>query len=467
MPVDVGDPTPSLDVPRTVHVVGIGGPGMSPIAIVLAGMGHRVSGSDLTETATVARLRSLGITVHVGHDAANVPAQADLVAVTTAVGDEHLEVRAARSLGIPVVRRTTLLAAITASRRTVAVAGTHGKTTTTSMLSVVLDAAGLRPSFLVGGEVTQLGTSARWDLGEWFVLEADESDGSGFSVPHEAAIVTNVEPDHLDYHGSVERLHAAFASFLSATDGPTVVCADDPVADRLGRGVGAVTYGLATSADMRIVDLSTHRTRSEFDLVRSGSLVGHVVLPFPGVHNATNAAGAITLAVELGVRPSVAIASLAGFGGVGRRFEPRGATAGVTFVDDYAHLPTEVAAAIGAARDGGWDRVVAVFQPHRFSRTEALGAEFANSFTGADLLVLTDVYAAGESPRSGVDGRLVLDAVRAAHPEQTIVYVADRAALARTVADLLREGDLCLSVGAGDVTDLADEVQSLLAAEAS
>lgn len=461
MPV-VGDPTPSLDVPRSAHIVGIGGPGMSPIAIVLAGMGHRVSGSDIAETATTTRLRSLGIDVRIGHDVANVPVDADFVAVTTAVGDDHLEVRAARDRGVPVVRRTTLLAALTASRRTVAISGTHGKTTTTSMLSVILDVAGLRPSFLIGGEVTQLGTSARWDIGDWFVLEADESDGSGFTVPHEAAIVTNVEPDHLEHHGTIDNLHASFGAFLAATTGPTLVCADDPVASMLGESVGARTYGFAEAADVRIVGLTTRRTRSEFSVMADGVDLGPVVLPFAGAHNAANATAAIAMAIEIGVDPMVAIAALAGFGGVGRRFEPRGAVAGVTFVDDYAHLPTEVAAVIRAARDGGWERVVAVFQPHRYSRTEALGAEFADAFVGADVLVLTDVYAAGESPRAGVDGRIVVDAVTTAHPGQPLVYLPDRTTLAAEVAAILRDGDLCLTIGAGDVTFLADEIATVL-----
>lgn len=460
----VGDPTPALDVHRTVHVVGIGGPGMSPIAIVLAGMGHTVSGSDLADTPTTARLRALGIDVRIGHDPANVPTDADFVAVTTAVGDDHVEVVAARAAGIPVVRRTTLLPALTASRRTIAVAGTHGKTTTTSMLSVILGEAGLRPSFLVGGEVTQLGTSARWDDGEWFVLEADESDGSGFAVDHEAAIVTNVEPDHLEHHGSVENLHAAFASFLAATTGPRLVCADDPVALALGRDVDARTYGFSDAADIRIVDLRPRRTGSSFGLVRDGVDIGRVELPFAGAHNAANATAAISMAVEIGVEPRVAMAALSGFGGVGRRFETRGTHGDITFVDDYAHLPTEVAVVIAAARDGGWGRVVAVFQPHRYSRTEALGSEFADAFVGADILVLTDVYAAGEAPRPGVDGRIVLDAVVLAHPEQAVVYVDDRSTLADELAAILREGDVCLTIGAGDITALADETLALLVA---
>jgi len=462
MRADADDAPLTLGPGQRVHIVGIGGPGMSPIALVLAGIGLRVSGSDLRDTAVTERLRSIGIDVHIGHAVANVPADVDFVVATTAVGDDHLELQAARRLGRPVVRRSTLLPAMTATRRTIAVSGTHGKTTTTAMLSVILDVAGLRPSFLVGGEVTQLGTSARWDSGEWFVLEADESDGSGFAVPHEGAIVTNIEPDHLEHHGSVANLHAAFASFLASTTGPVLVCADDPVAARLGAEVGADTYGFGPGATTRLEDLVTMRTRSEFTIRRGTAAPERVVLPFAGAHNALNATAALAMAVRLGVDSGTAIAALSGFGGVGRRFEPRGAMAGVTFVDDYGHLPTEVAAVIDAARGGGWDRVVAVFQPHRYSRTQALGAEFADAFVGADLLVLTDVYAAGEPARPGIDGRLVVDAVRAAHPETELVYVAERSALADTVAGLVRDGDLCLTIGAGDVTALPDEVMERL-----
>lgn len=464
MPVGPGDPTPPLDVPRRVHIVGVGGPGMSPIAIVLTGMGHRVGGSDVRESVTTQRLRALGVEVHIGHDVAHVTPDVDLVVATTAVDDDHIELVEARRLGRPVVRRTTLLAAITASKRTIAVSGTHGKTTTSAMLSVILDVAGLRPSFLVGGEITQLGTSGRWDVGDWFVLEADESDGSGFTVPHEVAVVTNVEADHLEFHGSFDNLQSAFARFLSTTTGPTLACLDDPVAARLGAAVGADTYGFTVGARFRIDGLTTRRTRSEFMVMVDESPVGRVVLPFAGAHNAANATAALAVAFHIGVDPATAIAALAGFGGVGRRFEPRGAAAGVTFVDDYGHLPTEVAAVITAARDGGWERVVAVFQPHRFSRTEALGVEFADAFVGADLVVLADIYPAGEEPRPGVDGRIVVDAVRAAHPDQHVVYVRDRADLAAQVAELVGDGDLCLTIGAGDITALADEVMEILGA---
>ncbi|MCD9622480.1 UDP-N-acetylmuramate--L-alanine ligase [Rhabdothermincola salaria] len=448
---------------RVVHVVGVGGAGMSAIAEVLAAMGHRVSGSDLKESPGLERLRALGIDVTIGHAGDNVPDDADFVAVSTAIPARNTEVRAAEARGVPVVRRAELLAAVAATRRALAVAGTHGKTTTSSMLALVLVEAGERPSFIIGGDVNEIGSGAAWDSGEWFVIEADESDGSGFALPRHGCIVTNVEPDHLEFHGSVEALHAAFASFLAATPGPRVVCADDPVASALGRAHDAVTYGTAADADYRLVDLQSGRGGVRFDLHRRGQLLGEVVLPVPGAHNARNAAAAVTLALELGVDFAPAAAALARFAGVARRFQFRGEAAGVTFVDDYAHLPTEVGAALGAALDGGWSRVVVVFQPHRYSRTEALWPEFADAFEGADAVVITDVYASGEMPRPGISGKLVVDAVLDAHPHRQVAYLPRRRDVVDYLTTRLRPGDLCLTLGAGDLTAAPDEVLDRLA----
>ena len=450
---------PSLDVPRCVHVVAVGGTGMAPIATVMAGMGHRVSGSDLQASATLERLRSLGIRTAVGHDPANLPDDVELVAVSTAVPDDNPEVVEARRRGVPVVRRNVVLAAIASQRRVLAVAGTHGKTTTSAMLALILVEAGLDPSFVVGGRVPGLGEDgAAWGTGEWFVLEADESDGSGFAVPHHGAVITNVEPDHLEYHGTVAALHAAFARFLAATEGPRLVCVDDPVAADIGRGADATGYGLADGADLHMVELRAGRDGIGFDLWRRGERLGPVHVPLPGVHNARNACAALGLALEVGVPFADAAAALGRFGGVDRRFQHRGEAAGVTFVDDYAHLPTEVAAAVRTARDGGWRRVVVVFQPHRYSRTAALWRDFADAFEGADALVLTDVYPAGEAPRPGVDGTLVLHAVLDAHGRRPVAYLPRLDDVVPYLADRLRPGDLCLTLGAGDLTTLPDRV---------
>ena len=456
-----------LATSRRVHVVGVGGAGMSAIATVLAGMGHRVTGSDLKDSPGLTRLRAAGVAVTVGHRAENL-GDAEAVAVSTAIPPTNPEVVAAGERGVPVLRRAEVLAAIAATRRTVAVAGTHGKTTTSSMLALVLSEAGMRPSFVVGGELNEIGSGAVWDDGEWFVVEADESDGTFLELGAEAALVTNVEPDHLEHYGSWAALRDAFRRFVAAAPGPRVVCADDAeaaaVADAVG---GCVTYGTAAGADWRMVDVRAERAGVSFDLLHGDEVVGRVALPVPGVHNARNAAGALVTAVALGAPVDAGLRALARYAGVARRFQFRGEAAGVTFVDDYAHLPTEVRAALAAARAGGWRRVVCVFQPHRYSRTAALWQDFADAFDDADVLVLTDVYAAGEAPRPGVTGALLVNAVLDAHPWRRLAYFPRRSELVPFLARELRPGDLCLTLGAGDLTSVPDEVRAALAARAA
>jgi UDP-N-acetylmuramate--alanine ligase len=442
-----------LSRPLAVHVVGIGGAGMSAIATVLAAMGHRVSGSDLRSSPGTERLRALGIEVFVGHDVAHVGA-VDAVTISTAVPPANPEAVAARERGIPVLRRAEALAAIARTRRTVAVAGTHGKTTTSSMLALVLVEAGLRPSFVIGGDVNEIGTGAVWDEGEWFVVEADESDGTFLELAPEAALVTNVEPDHLDHWGGFDALSKAFVGFLGEAPGPKVVCADDP----LLAGLGHCTYGTSPAADFRMVDVRGGRSSVRFTVEHGGTALGEIVLPVPGLHNARNACGALAMGLELGASFEAAARALSRYGGVARRFQFRGERDGVTFVDDYAHLPSEVRAAIAAARDGDWQRVVAVFQPHRFSRTASLWRDFADAFVDADVVVLTDVYGAGEAPRPGVSGKLLVYAVLDAHPTARVAYLPTRPELLAYLRRLLRAGDLCLTLGAGDVTTLADEL---------
>ena len=463
MPAAAEDgPVLTAEPHRSIHIVGVGGPGMSAIASVLVGMGHSVSGSDVVESAVLDRLRKEGVNVHVGHGADNIGSDVDFVAVSTAIPEENLEVIVARSRNLPVVRRTELLPAIAAQRRTIAVTGTHGKTTTSSMLALVLIEAGLDPSFLIGGDISQLGVNARWSAGEWFVIEADESDGSGFTIDHEALIVTNIEADHLEHHGTFENLRSAFERFIIATSGPVVLCADDPITAQIAGATSAVTYGRAADADVRIDGLRSSRGGVDFDVVVDGEVLGHIAMPVPGTHNALNACAVVALALQIGVSFDECAAALSGFVGVRRRFEPRGEAGGIVFVDDYAHLPTEITAAISAGTDGDWNRVVVVFQPHRYSRTQALWRDYADAFAAADLLILTGIYAAGEAPREGVTGELIAEAVTTAHPDQSVCYVEARAELARMVAESLQPGDLCLTLGAGDITALADEVQSLL-----
>ena len=450
--------TATLDLasPRRVHVVGVGGAGMSAIAHVLARMGHTVTGSDLKPSTGLARLEALGVTVHVGHAAENLPADVDAVAISTAVPARNPEVAAATERGVPVLRRAEILAAIAATRRTVAVAGTHGKTTTSSMLAVVLLAAGLRPSFIIGGDVNEIGTGAAWDDGEWFVVEADESDGTFIELGAEAVVVTSVEPDHLGHYGSFEALVDSFERFLAAATGPRIVCADDDLARRLGKAHDATTYGTAPDADYRVVVHEAGRGGTRFTIEHGRDTLADVALPVPGLHNARNAAGALVAGVLLGATPSDAATALGRYGGVARRFQFRGERDGVTYVDDYAHLPTEVKAALATAREGGWQRVVCVFQPHRYSRTADLWRTFADAFVDADLLVVTDVYAAGEAPRPGVTGRLVVQAVLDAHPRARVAYLPKRDEQVAYLRSRLKPGDVCLTLGAGDLTSLPD-----------
>lgn len=447
---------------RRLHVVGVGGPGMNPIAAVLAAQGHRVSGSDLKDSAGLTRLRSLGVDVTVGHDPALVEG-VDAVIASTAIPERNIELKAARDAGIPVLHRIETLGGISRLRKTISVAGTHGKTTTTSMLAVALIDAGLHPSFIVGGDVNEIGSGSVWDdLGELFVVEADESDGTFLGIETEVALVTNIDRDHLEFHGTFENLIAAFSTFMQQAQ-KRIVCADDPVAARLGEELGAITYGCAEGCDYRVVDVSFSQTSSEFSIEHRGERFGPILLPVPGMHNVVNAAAAWVTAVVVGAEPADATKGIQRYGGVARRFEFRGDAGGVTFVDDYAHLGREVAAAIAAGRAGGWRRVVAVFQPHRYSRTAAVHREFANAFADADLAVITDIYPAGEEPRPGITGMLVTEAILDANPYARVAYLPTRDQLLRYLVGELRSGDLCMTLGAGDLTSLPDELISALA----
>ncbi len=453
---DVTLPVLDLAQPRRVHIVGVGGAGMSAIALVLARMGHRVSGSDIKHTPVLDRLSAAGVEVHVGNRAGHVPRDADAVVYSTAVARTNVELRTADEHGISVLHRSIALAALAATRRTIAVAGSHGKTTSASMLALILRGAGWAPTFVIGGEVNEVGTNAAFGNGEWLVVEADESDGTFLQLQPDGALVTNVEPDHLDYYGDFPTLVRAFDQFIDRTRGPVVACADDLIASQLATSRPHVrTYGHAAEADYRIVDEVTRATGCRFALAVDGQRRGEIAVPL-GVMATTNAAGAAAVALELGVDFDAIATSLAGFGGVARRFQYRGERDGVTFVDDYAHLPTEVAAAIDTARAGPWRRVITVFQPHRYTRIASIGTDFADAFAGADAVVLTDVFPAGETPIPGVTGRVVLNAVLDTHPALPVAYLPRRADLATVPARLARRGDVVLTLGAGDLTTMPE-----------
>ncbi len=420
MHADAASPL-DLGAARRIHIVGIGGAGMSAIGLVLRAMGHTVSGSDLKDSPVAERLRSHGIRVEVGHKAAHVVG-ADAVTYSPAVATDNPELVEARARGIHVAPRSEVLAAICATRRCLAVAGTHGKTTTASMLSLILVEAGMRPSFLIGADVNEIGTNAVWDEGEWLVVEADESYGTFQALRPDLAVLTSIEPDHLDYYGTFDVLRDAFAHFVSSATEGAVVCSDDPEAEAVGRATGARSVGLDESATYVMRDLEQTRSAAAFTLHGPSGELGALRIGVPGIHNARNAAVATVAALEIGVPFAAAQTALARFAGVTRRFEFRGEVNGVTFVDDYAHLPGEVHVALATAKAGGWQRIVAVFQPHRFSRTAALSEQFGTAFELADELVVTDIYGAGERPVPGVSGRLVVDAVLAQDQRLPVLY---------------------------------------------
>jgi len=453
-PLDLGT---SSGLPVHVFIVGIGGAGMRAIARVLLEMGHQVSGSDQASSVQLDILADLGATVHVGHHPDHI-AGADVVTRSTAVPDDNVEVAAALGAGIDVLSRAEILTAITTRRPAILVAGTHGKTTTSSMLAVMLDHAGHDPSFVIGSDVAYFETGARWASSEQFVVEADESDGTFLALQGAHAIVTSLDPDHLEFYDNAERLEAAFIAFVRSIAGTTAVCIDDPDTGVLLGLDGVVTYGVHDKADLRLSNISVERDATHFEVNWRGTPLGLVTVGLPGVHNALNAAGALTIALSSGVDQAAAIAGLGAFAGVARRFETRGDAGGVRFVDDYAHLPAEVEAAVATAIDGPWNRVIAAYQPHRFSRTELLGATFARSFQGVDHLVLTDIYPSGEAPRPGVTGRIVQDAVVEACPDLSVSWQPTLDDVTSHLAEVVGPGDLCLTLGAGDLTTIPDRL---------
>ncbi len=453
-------PAVDLSRPGRYHVVGAGGPGMSAIAQVLAEMGHDVSGSDLRESPVLDRLRAAGVKIWVGHDRSHIDG-VDAVTASSAVPRGNLELTAAVDAGVTVLTRAEMLAAICAQARSVAVAGTHGKTTTTSMLMLMLAEAGWRPSFVIGGDVADVGTGAHWSGDEWFVVEADESDGTHLELPLHGTILTNVEADHLDHYGSLDAIVDGFRRYVGGVPGPKVLCADDPVCAALATEIGdATTYGTAAGAEYRVSGIVAAHGALRFDVVRRGVRLGTVQLPLRGHHNVLNACGALAMAMELGVSFETATDALARFGGVARRFDIRGTLRGATLVDDYAHLPTEIHAVLSAARTSGdaWTRVVAVFQPNRYNRMSVLSPEYRDAFVAADLVVVTDIYPSGTTPIPGVTGKLVVDAVLDAHPDTHLVWLPKRDDLVDYLATRLRAGDVCISMGCGDVANLPDEV---------
>jgi UDP-N-acetylmuramate--alanine ligase len=447
-----------------IHFVGIGGIGMSGIAEVLCNLGYTVQGSDAAESGNVTRLRDKGVKVSVGHRAENVDG-ADVVVVSTAIKRDNPELMAARAQRIPVVRRAEMLAELMRLKSCVAISGTHGKTTTTSMVAALLDAGGLDPTVINGGIINAYGTNARLGAGDWMVVEADESDGTFLKLPADVAIVTNVDPEHLDHFKTFEAVQDAFRTFVENVPfyGFAVMCIDHPVVQTLVGKIEdrrIITYGENPQADARLVDLTPVGSGSSFKVVfrdrKSGVAheIGGLTLPMAGRHNALNATAAIAVAHQLGLSDEAIGKAIAGFGGVKRRFTRTGEANGVTVIDDYGHHPVEIAAVLKAARESTNGKIVAVVQPHRYSRLQSLFEEFCTCFNDADAVVVADVYPAGEAPIEGIDRDHFVLGLRA-HGHREVVPLQKPADLAGVVKDLAASGDLVVCLGAGNITQWA------------
>jgi UDP-N-acetylmuramate--alanine ligase len=470
------DPVPAAEDLGAVHIVGIGGAGMSGLARILLARGVTVTGSDARESGAVAALRALGATVHIGHSAANLgepgsAQQPDTVVYSTAIAATNPELVEARARGLQVIRRAAALASVIAERRGVAVAGTHGKTTTTSLLTVAAQACGLDPSFAIGGNLYETGLNAHEGTGEHFIVEADESDGSFLMLAPQAAIVTNVEADHLENHGDLAGVQRAFRQFVDRVQpgGALLVCADDAGARELAehartRDVRLITYGEAADADVRVTGIVELPSSVRFTVEGAGIASTDVTLgALVGRHMALNGAGALALAVQLGMDPARVAAAWASFRGVHRRFEHRGTAAGVRVYDDYAHHPTEIAATLRGARAAtGSGRLIAVFQPGTFSRTQIFAREFADAMALADIAVVMDVYPAREEPLPGVTGATIADLIPL--PPERIVYEPSWSTTPERIAAVAAPGDLVVTMGIGDVYLLCPEILSAVAA---
>jgi UDP-N-acetylmuramate--alanine ligase len=447
-----------------VHFVGIGGIGMSGIAEVLANLGYTVTGSDVADSANVKRLRDLGIAVFIGHKAENIDS-ADVVVVSSAIKRDNPELVAARAKRLPVVRRAEMLAELMRLKSCVAIAGTHGKTTTTSMVAALLDAGGLDPTVINGGIINAYGTNARLGAGDWMVVEADESDGTFLKLPADVAIVTNIDPEHLDHFHTFDAVQEAFRAFVENIPfyGFAVMCTDHPVVQSL---VGKLedrrilTYGENPQADVRLADIAHDDGQSHFSVLfrdREGKAthaIDKLTLPMPGRHNALNATAAVAVAHELGIEDDVIRKALRAFGGVKRRFTRVGEWNGAVIIDDYGHHPVEITAALRAARDSAKGQVIAVMQPHRYTRLHDLFEQFCTCFNDADAVVVAPVYPAGEAPIAGADRDALVAGLRAHGHKQAIPLEAPEK-LAGLIKELAKPGDYVVCLGAGSITQWA------------
>ena len=467
LPLDLG----------VLHFVGIGGIGMSGIAEILTNLGYKVQGSDVAESANVRRLRAMGIEVRIGHSAENIEG-ARVVVVSSAIKPDNPEVAAAREVFIPIVKRAEMLGELMRLKWSVAVGGTHGKTTTTSLIATLLDGAGLDPTVINGGIINAYGTNARLGQGDWMVVEADESDGSFTKLPSTIAVVTNIDPEHLDFYGSAEALHDAFETFVKNIPfyGFAVLCLDHPAVQSL---IGRVqdrlilTYGSSAQADVRLENLRSEKGDSVFDVViakrseEEERRIDGLRLPMLGQHNVMNALAAVTVADEMGIETDAIRRALEGFAGVKRRFTKTGCVRGITVIDDYGHHPVEIAAVLQAARQATDKRVIAVVQPHRYTRLAALFEDFCSCFNEADMVIVADVYEAGEEPIPGADRDALVEGLRARGHRRALPLAAPEA-LAPLIKAEAESDDLVVCLGAGSISawanSLPEELEHLFAA---
>jgi UDP-N-acetylmuramate--alanine ligase len=464
LPIDAGG----------IHFVGIGGIGMSGIAEVLHNLGHRVQGSDIALNANIERLRGLGIPVAIGHRAANL-GECGVVVVSSAVKGDNAEIEAARGARVPVVRRAEMLGELMRLKWAIAVAGTHGKTTTTSLIAALLDAAKLDPTVINGGIINAYGTNARSGQGDWMVVEADESDGTFVRLPASIAVVTNIDPEHMEFYGTFDAVRAAFQSFLENVPfyGFAALCIDHPEVQALfGRITDRrlISYGFSPQADVRALEPAFDRRGAEFDVElrdRMSGLVNHRIerlrLAMPGRHNVQNALAAIAVARELGISDDMIRKALQSFGGVRRRFSRTGEWNGVPIIDDYGHHPVEIAAVLRAARESSKGQVIAVVQPHRYTRLASLFEQFSTCFNDADTVIVAHVYAAGEAPIAGADRDALVQGLRA-HGHRQVIPLDGAGDLGRLIKRLAQPGDIVVCLGAGNITQWAYALPGELAA---
>ena len=455
-----------------IHFVGIGGIGMSGIAEVLLNLGYEVQGTDVAENANVKRLVEKGATIHIGHDAKWL-GEAAVVVVSTAIKRDNPELIHAREKRLPVVRRAEMLAELMRLKQCVAIAGTHGKTTTTSLVATLLDAGGLDPTVINGGIINAYGTNARLGAGEWMVVEADESDGTFLKLPADVAIVTNIDPEHLDHFHTFDAIKEAFRAFIENLPfyGFAVLCLDHPTVQELVGKIEdrrVITYGENPQADVRLLDVNLEGGVCRFNVLlrdrktSQAIYLDNLVLPMPGHHNALNATGAIAVASQLGLTPEQIRKALAGFGGVKRRFTRTGEWNGVTIFDDYAHHPVEVGAVLRAARASTKGQVIAVMQPHRYTRLQSLFDQFATCFNDADVVVIADVYPAGEQKIDGANRDSLVAAIKA-HGHRRVIALASPEELPKVVREVAKAGDYVVCLGAGNITQWAYALPEQLA----